>query len=610
MTLASYKRGEVPPSGSSSVPRSSHPTEHEVPTVSPVRAKSEPTARSFESAGEAAARRQPPSTFASLLGVGTKWNVDPASRPPNIEGKSALGALWPAEKLPSASQNPLAAATLITVGSKLGNTSLAFESAVSHHAREHLKHLEKDPLHYAFGVHSSGVFGAETTTKCEKVDLYGNCWMRTHDMGLPVSYEEALPTALNVRLADHCTQDFLDVWAANEISRLITYTFATVRSNEQMSQLVPLASFRGTRLRMIMATTNMGFEASNLTMKSIEPLAIKIGTCYNHLEWWRAQSLPMQLATARSPDGMQVVVTGLRAHVAFQWYLYENTLFGAIGLGEGTAFVDVSGMLVIDIDLHDPSVAAVENCKGKFEFNDADFEGEAISSIFFAEAMNDFLSAFATEVPDLVCWGRAHKSPAHVLDIMGGLQASITLVGGETPGAQVGFSGVVPGVNTMVTQMLKPLRPLMSQSLIWKNGAATRMRDARLDQARLEEVGVSVSLGEGRFAHVRLEPPTPPSPPLPPPTPPLSPPWWRVDLPEVLGISAPALYTGLPDWSAQGIFAHDNEEATGNGRAAASDMGTERGFQALAAGSGLALMRPGWSRSQDEQVLIIGLGRG
>jgi hypothetical protein len=87
---------------------------------------------------------------------------------------------------------------------------------------------------------------------------------------------------------------------------LVTYILTMAGTDPRVREFIPMASFHGTSLRMRMGTTRMACQAYNLTVERIAPLAIKLGTCYDHLEWWRAQSIPVQLANVRPPDGLQV----------------------------------------------------------------------------------------------------------------------------------------------------------------------------------------------------------------------------------------------------------------------------------------------------------------
>jgi hypothetical protein len=90
----------------------------------------------------------------------------------------------------------------------------------------------------------------------------------------------------------------------------VTYIFTNSEADPRVREWIPMATFEGTALQMKMEATPMAFRASNLTMERIEPLAVKVGTCYDNLEWWRAQTVPVQLANARTPDGLQVRYRG------------------------------------------------------------------------------------------------------------------------------------------------------------------------------------------------------------------------------------------------------------------------------------------------------------
>jgi hypothetical protein len=76
------------------------------------------------------------------------------------------------------------------------------------------------PLRYMWEARPSGAPGittTETTTTCERVDRSCNCLLRTQDEGPPVPLADATPTTVNVKLAPHCTQDWVDVWAGEEV---------------------------------------------------------------------------------------------------------------------------------------------------------------------------------------------------------------------------------------------------------------------------------------------------------------------------------------------------------------------------------------------------------
>lgn len=80
--------------------------------------------------------------------------------------------------------------------------------------------VDGGPLHYVWDARPAGAPTAattETTSTCERVDESGRCLVRTQDVGRPVPLAEATPTTLNVQLAPHCAQDFVDEWAGSEV---------------------------------------------------------------------------------------------------------------------------------------------------------------------------------------------------------------------------------------------------------------------------------------------------------------------------------------------------------------------------------------------------------
>jgi hypothetical protein len=142
----------------------------------------------------------------------------PASSTAGLETRSAAGptsnARYATPSLRSVDAARLAAGEALAAWvSSLQNKTAAAGTG----DRASLLSADGDPLHYVWDARPA-TEGTETTSTCERVNEYGHCLLRTHDVGQPLSRLEAAPTAVNVQLAPYCTQDYIDMWAANEVS--------------------------------------------------------------------------------------------------------------------------------------------------------------------------------------------------------------------------------------------------------------------------------------------------------------------------------------------------------------------------------------------------------
>jgi len=61
--------------------------------------------------------------------------------------------------------------------------------------------------------------------------------------------------------------------------------------------------------------------SASTTSSSIFVNIVLQGTCYDHLEWWQQQPSHVQLATTRTPDGLEIIITGMTCRIMFDWYL-------------------------------------------------------------------------------------------------------------------------------------------------------------------------------------------------------------------------------------------------------------------------------------------------
>ena len=450
------------------------------------------------------------------------------------------------------------------------------------------------------------------------MDEYGHCWKTAESLGKPVTFDDAAPTDYNVKLSPDCTQKLLDTFFANQVSKVATYAMAaagdlTRGDGEMARRLFPVMSLKGTRLQMTMATTRQRFAARNITLTSVDPFAVKFGTCYDHLEWWQAQDLLGKSANWRMPDGLEVIVSQLRARVHFEWSLVQDFGVGSVSVGEmqlarGEADVGIVGMLVLGVDLHDPAKAAIEQCKGKFEFEEAEFEGEQLNDKFLGLMIKPFFPEFAAQISELLCYGNVKKRPTSVLDVMGGLQADMRMDNDQ--GVTFGFVGAQEGINYMVSHALEPVGFYMQQDAIWHNDPATRWKRAKGDQALLAEVGVHEQLGTGRFSHITLPPPTPPEPPSPPPAPPVAPLWLERALPSWLRLP---VFSGTDASEARGLPQQRQQSAwTSLFRPSdGAEAATKRGGVGAAQGLFHAVPGPGpgWSGpasgSEPSMLLIL-----
>jgi len=89
--------------------------------------------------------------------------------------------------------------------------------------------------------------GYEVVTTCADVDEEGHCWKTTNELQKPVRFEDAEPTDLNIKLGDSCTQELLDTFFANQVSKVVTYAMANAAESENVRSAMPVASLRGAR---------------------------------------------------------------------------------------------------------------------------------------------------------------------------------------------------------------------------------------------------------------------------------------------------------------------------------------------------------------------------
>lgn len=335
---------------------------------------------------------------------------------------------------------------------------------------------------------------------CAFHDWFGACRDITQD-GEPPTFEEAVPTSPVVQLAPYCRVD----WFGNYMSHQTT-DWIRARLREARAQAVEAfleSQMPGAELReqelVVSASSGTTLHLSNLELVDIDPIYVESGVCWDKYEWFQQQLLPVQMYHAQSPDGLQLAVTGINAHVSFDFRVALKLGSHALPLGSGSASFSLRGLLMLDLNLHTVTTEAVDRCVGKFESADMEMTHSFLSSNLIMPLLSRFMPALDAKVAPMLCYGTPNPRGVAVR-----LRPKVSFAGVDET---VEWRGLVHELNDMLRQNADVLRVLG-----WGDTpAAERLSDALEDQQRLREVGVATELGEGRFVHVsgRL-PPSPP----------------------------------------------------------------------------------------------------
>ena len=337
---------------------------------------------------------------------------------------------------------------------------------------------------------------------CHVRDWLGNC--HEPDERAP-TFEDAEPSTPFIRLSEYCQVDWLSSWMSHQTSDWLRSRLHQVKGQtveEIIESQMPGAKLDKQEI-VVRAPTGTVMYLSNIQLVDVDPIYIEYGVCWDSYEWWKEQLLPVQLHHMHSPDGIQMTITSINAHISFDFRVEQHIGPLTIPMGSGSGSVHVRGLMTMEANLHTVTTAAVDRCEGKFESTDIHFSHTLLSSDLIMPLIRHYIPALDNRIAPTICYGNPDARGMAI-----GLKPKVSFGGQEET---IEWRGLAPEIN----EMLRESADLLTVVGWGDTPPAERLQKALEDQQRLREVGVETELGQGRFVHVNGH--LPPSPPNPPP---------------------------------------------------------------------------------------------